>query len=111
MNLTISKREKLTVTSFMMVSIIMVTFFGTVTGNIPITEIDFGSQSSFFATKLGLTQSAAAIVIDLINKGSTVLTIISMVSAVSGAGLIAAGGIAGIKYVIKKKGRDKAVAW
>ncbi|MBK0149876.1 circularin A/uberolysin family circular bacteriocin, partial [Bacillus sp. S74] len=43
--------------------------------------------------------------------GSTVLTIISMVSAVSGAGLIAAGGIAGIKYVIKKKGRDKAVAW
>jgi hypothetical protein len=34
-----------------------------------------------------------------------------MVSAVSGAGLIAAGGIAGIKYVIKKQGRDKAVAW
>ncbi|WP_396022506.1 uberolysin/carnocyclin family circular bacteriocin [Bacillus cereus group sp. BfR-BA-01379] len=45
------------------------------------------------------------------DTGSTIMTIVSIVTAVTGTGLIAAGGIAGIKYVIKKQGKDKAAAW
>ena len=46
-----------------------------------------------------------------IRDRSTIASIVSAVAGVTGAGLIAAGGIQTVKYMIKKKGKDKAAAW
>ncbi|RCF64298.1 uberolysin/carnocyclin family circular bacteriocin, partial [Enterococcus faecium] len=50
-------------------------------------------------------------VIDIINTGSTVATIISIVAAVVGGGLITAGIVATAKSLIKKYGAKYAAAW
>jgi circularin A/uberolysin family circular bacteriocin len=111
MNLNASQQEKVIVSTLVLIAIIMIGFLGTVTGDISVTSTGFSGQSSFLASKLGLTNLSANRIVYLIDTGSTIMTIVSIVTAVTGAGLIAAGGIAGIKYVIKKQGKDKAAAW
>ncbi|MCO6330801.1 MULTISPECIES: uberolysin/carnocyclin family circular bacteriocin [Staphylococcus] len=89
---------------------LLVVLFGTLTG-----DISGASSSSMefanFATKVGVSDATAGKVIDLVSAGSTVASIVSAVAGVTGAGLIAAGGIQTVKYMIKKKGKDKAAAW
>lgn len=49
--------------------------------------------------------------LDLVSGGSTLWSIVAAVAGLSGAGLIAIGGITAIKAVIKKSGRDFAISW
>ncbi|MFG6147741.1 uberolysin/carnocyclin family circular bacteriocin [Halobacillus sp. B23F22_1] len=92
-------------------SSVLVLLFGLATMQVSGVAVDGGSMFGFLATKLGVTQSTASAVINMVNSGSTILTIVSVIAGVSGAGLLAAGGISGIKYVIKKRGTDAAAAW
>ncbi|MGI6155814.1 MAG: uberolysin/carnocyclin family circular bacteriocin [Enterococcus lemanii] len=60
---------------------------------------------------LGISSYAAKKVIDIINTGSAVTTIIALVAAVVGGGLITAGVVATAKSLIKKYGAKYAAAW
>lgn len=60
---------------------------------------------------LGISSYAAKKVIDIINTGSAVATIISIVAAVVGGGLITAGIVATAKSLIKKYGVKYAASW
>lgn len=76
------------------------------------TEIGtVNSSFALLATKLGIKQATAGLIIDLVSGGSTLWSIVAAVAGISGAGLIAIGGITAIKAVIKKSGRDFAIAW
>ncbi len=63
------------------------------------------------SANIGISSYAAKKVIDIINTGSTVATIISIVAAVVGGGLITAGIVATAKSLIKKYGTKYAAAW
>ncbi|EHM34803.1 Hypothetical protein EfmE4453_2321, partial [Enterococcus faecium E4453] len=63
------------------------------------------------SANIGISSYAAKKVIDIINTGSTVATIISIVAAVVGGGLITAGIVATAKSLIKKYGAKYAAAW
>lgn len=60
---------------------------------------------------LGISSYAVKKVIDIINTGSAVATIIALVTAVVGGGLITAGIVATAKSLIKKYGAKYAAAW
>lgn len=60
---------------------------------------------------LGISSYAAKKVIDIINTGSAVATIIALVTTVVGGGLITAGIVATAKSLIKKYGAKYAAAW
>ncbi|MDI0275114.1 circular bacteriocin, circularin A/uberolysin family [Bacillus safensis] len=75
----------------------------------PAAEIQ--TTFSMLATKLGISQATAGVVIDMIAGGSTLWTIVAAVAGLSGAGLIAVGGITAIKAVIKQNGKKFAVSW
>lgn len=60
---------------------------------------------------IGISSYAAKKVIDIINTGSAVTTIIALVAAVVGGGLITAGVVATAKSLIKKYGAKYAAAW
>ncbi|HBL1326856.1 TPA: uberolysin/carnocyclin family circular bacteriocin [Enterococcus faecium] len=63
------------------------------------------------SANIGISSYAAKKVIDIINTGSTVATIISIVAAVVGGGLITAGIVTTAKSLIKKYGAKYAAAW
>ena len=85
---------------------LLVVLFGTLTGDI--SGISSSSMEfANFATKVGVSDATAGKVIDLVSAGSTIASIVSAVAGVTGAGLIAAGGIQTVKYMIKKKVKIK----
>jgi circularin A/uberolysin family circular bacteriocin len=63
------------------------------------------------ATQLGISQAAAGLAIDLISGGAGVWSVVAAVAGLSGAGLIAVGGISAVRAVIRNQGRDFAVSW
>ncbi|HHA6632193.1 MULTISPECIES: circular bacteriocin, circularin A/uberolysin family [Staphylococcus] len=95
----------------LLIASILVAALGTFTAEITSASSGVSVEFANLATKLGIGQSTAGYIISLINNGSTIWSIASLVAGVSGAGLLAAGGIQGIKYAIKKKGADAAAAW
>lgn len=70
-----------------------------------------GMSSAGLVTMLGISKTAADKVIDIIDAGSTVATIISIAASVVGTGVITAGVIATAKSLIKKYGKKYAAAW
>ena len=68
-------------------------------------------EAPMLTANLGISSYAAKKVIDIINTGSAVATIISIVAAVVGGGLITAGIVATAKSLIKKYGAKYAAAW
>ncbi|EOS26936.1 circularin A/uberolysin family circular bacteriocin [Lachnospiraceae bacterium 3-1] len=63
------------------------------------------------ASMLPISSAAAMKVIDIIDAGSTIATIVSLVAAVVGAGVVSTGIIATAKALIKKYGKKYAAAW
>ena len=63
------------------------------------------------ASMLPISAAAAKKVIDIIDAGSTIATIVSLVAAVVGAGVVSTGIIATAKALIKKYGKRYAAAW
>ena len=93
-------------------SVNLIVVFGIGSGDV--SSVILASESTNIANlaaKLGISLSSAGVVINLVSGGATAWTIISLVFGVTGAGLALAGGIAGIKYVIKQRGKDAAAAW
>lgn len=70
-----------------------------------------GANSIGLASMLGVSTTAANKVINIIDAGSTIATIISIATSVVGAGLITAGIVATAKKMIKKYGKKYAAAW
>jgi len=72
------------------------------------TEIGtVNSSFAWLATKLGIKQATAGLIIDLVSGGSTLWSIVAAVAGLSGA----IGGITAIKAVIQNSGRKYAIAW
>ncbi|SFU43940.1 circular bacteriocin, circularin A/uberolysin family [Clostridium sp. DSM 8431] len=69
------------------------------------------ASSIGLASTLGISSYAAKKVIDIIDAVSTVATIISLATAVIGAGAISAAIVATAKKMIKKYGKKYAAAW
>lgn len=63
------------------------------------------------ATQLGVSQASAGLAIDIISGGAGIWSVVAAVAGLSGAGLIAVGGLAAIKQVIKNEGKDFATSW
>ena len=73
--------------------------------------IAMSASSIGLASTLGISSYAAKKVIDIIDAVSTVATIISLATAVIGAGAISAAIVATAKKMIKKYGKKYAAAW
>ncbi|SET64943.1 uberolysin/carnocyclin family circular bacteriocin [[Clostridium] polysaccharolyticum] len=61
--------------------------------------------------QLGVTTAAATKIIDIIDAGSTALTIISILGTVVGAGAVSYGFVVAAKAMIKKVGKKLAITW
>jgi len=62
-------------------------------------------------SQLGITTAAATRIIDIIDVGSDVLTIISLIGVVAGVGALSYGFVVAAKAMIKKVGKALAIAW
>jgi circularin A/uberolysin family circular bacteriocin len=63
------------------------------------------------ATMLGITTKAASKIINVIDAVSTVAMIISLVTAIVGAGVVTEVIVATAKKMVKKYGKKYAAAW
>lgn len=63
------------------------------------------------AAQLGVSTTAAAIVVKFLDTWSTVATVITVVGIFTGVGTISSGIAAAILTVLKKKGKAKAAAF
>lgn len=61
--------------------------------------------------QLGITTSAATRIVNIIDTGSTILTIISLIGVVAGVGVLSYGFVVAAKAMIKKVGKTLAIAW
>lgn len=62
-------------------------------------------------TQLGITTTAAKRIFNIIDTGSSILTIISLIGVVAGVGLLSYGFITAAKAMAKKVGRNLAITW
>lgn len=69
------------------------------------------ASTPMLTANLGISSYAAKKIIDIINTGSSIATIVSIIAAVVGGGLITAGIVATAKALIKKYGVKYATAW
>lgn len=80
------------------------------------TQIEASSVESkggftFLASTLGISTYAAKQAIDIIDAASTLVSIISLLAVVTGAGAISYAIVATAKSMIKKYGKKYAAAW
>ena len=61
--------------------------------------------------QLGVTSVAATRIINIIDTGSTIVTIISLIGVVAGVGALSYGFVVAAKAMIKKVGKKLAIAW
>lgn len=61
--------------------------------------------------QLGVSTAAATTIINIIDTGSTILTIVSILGVVVGAGAISYGFVVAAKAMIKKVGKKLAITW
>lgn len=61
--------------------------------------------------QLGVTTEAATKIINIIDAGSTILTIVSLLGVVVGVGAVSYAFVVAAKAMIKKVGKKLAVAW
>ncbi|TGY87130.1 circular bacteriocin, circularin A/uberolysin family [Petralouisia muris] len=61
--------------------------------------------------QLGVSTVAATRIINIIDTGSTILTIISLIGVVAGVGALSYGFVVAAKAMIKKVGKKLAIVW
>lgn len=61
--------------------------------------------------QLGVTTAAATTIINIIDAGSTILTIVSILGVVVGAGAVSYAFVVAAKAMIKKVGKKLAITW
>ena len=61
--------------------------------------------------QLGVSTVVATKIVNIINTGSTILTIVSLLGVLTGAGAISYGFVVAAKAMIKKVGKKLAIAW
>lgn len=61
--------------------------------------------------QLGVSTAAATKIINIINTGSTILSIISILGVVVGAGAVSYAFVVAAKAMIKKVGKKLAITW
>ncbi|MDR0614882.1 MAG: uberolysin/carnocyclin family circular bacteriocin [Lactobacillales bacterium] len=69
------------------------------------------SFSPYLAANLGIAESAALKAIDIIDAADNVMTILSLIAIVTGAGAISGGMVLAAKKLAKKVGKRAAAAW
>lgn len=69
------------------------------------------SANAELASTLGISSAAATKAINIIDAASTVVSIISLIGIVTGAGAISYAIVATAKTMIKKYGKKYAAAW
>ncbi len=69
------------------------------------------TTAPLLAANLGISSYGAKKIIDVINTGSSIMTVISIASAVVGGGVVTAGVVASAKAMVKKYGAKRAAAW
>jgi circularin A/uberolysin family circular bacteriocin len=67
--------------------------------------------SPYLAANLGITEGAALKAIDIIDTADNVMTILSLIAIVTGAGAISGGIVLAAKKLAKKVGKRAAAAW
>ncbi|HEY8414418.1 MAG TPA: uberolysin/carnocyclin family circular bacteriocin [Thermaerobacter sp.] len=73
--------------------------------------VGLGGATLQLAAMLGLDTGTALYIIQLINAGLDVWTIISIIAVFTGAGAVGVGLIATAKWLAKKYGTKYAAAW
>ncbi len=61
--------------------------------------------------QLGVSTAAATTIINIIDAGSTIMTIVSILGVVVGAGAISYAFVVAAKAMIKKVGKKLAITW
>lgn len=67
--------------------------------------------ASGLVAQLGVSTAAATTIINIIDAGSTILTIVSILGVVVGAGAVSYGIVVAAKAMIKKVGKKMAITW
>lgn len=81
----------------------------TVVASILVLFVLFGVSG--LTAQLGVSTVAATRIINIIDTGSSILTIISVIGVVVGAGALSYGFVVAAKAMIKKVGKKLAIAW